>query len=79
MKEERKKGRISETEEDYSRYIEELSHIVTEGMRERRIESLEPFEVYAERIKSKLYADLDESCLRFMKGYQVLLEKLNVR
>lgn len=65
-----------EAGEDYSKYIEELSQLIAEGMREQRTESLEPFEVYAERIKSKLYADPDQFRKRFIKGYQILLEEL---
>lgn len=77
MKDERKKIRSSEKEDEYSKYIEELSHLVTEGVSEQRTESLEPFEVYAERVKSKLYTDIDKSADNFMKGYQVLLEALD--
>lgn len=79
MKEEKKKIKSSQVSEadEYSKYIEELAQSITEGMREQRLESLEPFEVYAERIKSKLFADPDQFHSRFVEGYQSLLDELS--
>lgn len=73
MSEQRKKNKFEISEEELCREIEELADIIIEGVREQRTESLEPFDVYAERIKGKLYVDADSARSNFIKGYQVLL------
>lgn len=79
MREEKKKNKIIVAEvanADYDKCIEELAQALAEGMRVQRTTSLEPFEVYAERVKAKILGDMNKFRTRFTKGYQVLLEEL---
>lgn len=65
----------STTLED-SKSVEELAKAILEGMRERPRESLDPFEIYVDRIKAKLFANPEQFCRGFAQGYQVLLNNL---
>jgi iron-sulfur cluster repair protein YtfE (RIC family) len=47
-----------------------------EEAKEHHRSELEPFELYAAKIRSKVHANVDEFRTRFAKGYHVLLEEL---
>jgi hypothetical protein len=78
MKEEKKTrtGFADEGEIDSFKCMVKIAQAIPKLMLERHIESLEPFEVYAERIKTKLYEDPDQFTKKFIKGYQILLDEL---
>lgn len=79
MKENRRKGKfpVEDVQEDYEKCIQELAEIVSEGLKDQHTTSLEPFDIYADRVRSKIHANMDTFKSRFVKGYEVLLEELN--
>jgi hypothetical protein len=81
MKEERKKNKspVTDYEEKNHEYIKEIEGLtmrLVECMREQRTENLDPFEIYVERIKGKLYADARQFHDSFTNGYKVVLDQL---
>lgn len=56
--------------------IDDLAGLVAESLRSDFHSDLEPFEVYASRVKGRIIADINLFRKRFHHGYQVLMEEL---
>jgi len=77
MKGKHKKEKTTEDEQTYEKSLDEFARLMAEGMDNERRGAIEPFEVYSERVKARIHADLDQFRNRFAKGYQALLEELS--
>lgn len=58
--------------------MKELAEFVLFSLEDYRAE-LEPFEVYAQQLRSHVYRDKEVFCKQFIKGYEVLLEEVERR
>ena len=56
--------------------IDTLMDLIIHSLKEENRSSLESFEIYTQRIRSHIYADMNEFRARFIKGYRVLVEEL---
>ena len=56
--------------------MRELAEFVLTSLEDYRAE-LEPFEVYAQQLRGHIYQDKEAFCKQFIKGYEVLLEKIS--
>jgi hypothetical protein len=57
--------------------METLASILAEPNEEHYHGNLEPFEEYVQQVKGKINGEASTFCLRFAKGYTVLLDELN--
>jgi hypothetical protein len=62
--------------DDHERLIEEFADFAVETLNEGYKAELEPFEVYAQKLRSQIHSNETAFRLRFIKGYQVLLQEL---
>lgn len=67
---------VAKTQIAFKKSIDELTEVIVENLREGYQSDLEPFEMYAHRIRRQVYENLEEFCDRFLQGYGVLLEEL---
>ena len=70
------KIKLEEADSDYDAAINELANIVVDNIHEEYRNDLEPFEVYAQKVRSQLHANIGEFRSRFVNGYRVLIEEL---
>ena len=71
-----KKISLATIELDFKNSVDELAHAIVEEEREAFQSELEPFEAYAQRVKSQLHTDMNEFRERFTNGYEVLLNEI---
>lgn len=80
MKNRRKKEKSlpgAKLEENFGSVVEELTEAVTEEMdHAKEGETMEPFEQYAQKVRSRMHADFNAFRSRFVKGYNALLGEL---
>ena len=57
--------------------INELADLVVTNIKEEYQNDLEPFEVYAQKIRSQLHSNIGEFRQRFIKGYLALMEEIH--
>jgi len=79
MSTQRKKDKGSPTlsrDEKLDDSIKEFADLVVESLKEGYRNDLEPFEVYAQKIRSHIHANAEEFRTRFSRGYHVLLDEL---
>lgn len=60
---------------ELERSIEELADVLIEHSRHEAKE-LEPFEVYAQKVRSHIFDSVHEFRHRFVHGYELLLEEI---
>ncbi|MBS4168881.1 hypothetical protein [Parachlamydia sp. AcF125] len=72
----RKHSLGNQAEMKYEETLEEVADAVVDSLKEGYRNDLEPFELYAERIKSKIYSTMGNFRERLAKGYQVLLDEV---
>lgn len=80
MKSRKKKDKSSVMDshtEAFDSIVDELAEAVMEELNEKHSNALEPFEQYAQNVRSKLHGDLDAFRSRFVRGYHSLLEELS--
>lgn len=63
-------------DDHFEKCIEEFAEVIVEDSKEQYRSDLEPFELYAARVKSKVHANMEEFRSRFAKGYHILLDEL---
>jgi DNA-binding ferritin-like protein len=78
MENRKKKNKLSmeELDEAFEESVDGLAEAVVEQLKERSINMLEPFDAYAEKMRSKIHTNNKEFRKRFVQGYQVLLKEL---
>ena len=62
--------------EDDLKILKEVAQDYVEEMHSRTSSSHDPFEMYAETLKSKFYANPANFTTRFIHGYQVLMQEI---
>ncbi|CCB86963.1 MULTISPECIES: hypothetical protein [Parachlamydia] len=72
----RKNTSSGQAEMKYEKTVEEVANAVADSMKDDYQNDLEPFELYAERIKAKIHSEMDDFRERLAKGYQVLLDEV---
>lgn len=79
MKSHKKKEKASvdaKLEKNFASVIDELTEAMTEEVEREKIEALDPFEQYAQKVRGRMHADFNAFRSRFAKGYNALLEEL---
>ena len=79
MKDPKQKGKtlVADDAVHDDKAIEELADVVIESLREQYRSDLEPFELYAQKVRFKIHININEFRTGFFKGYHVLLEELH--
>jgi iron-sulfur cluster repair protein YtfE (RIC family) len=76
-----KKGNVAtpsrHLDPESERGIQEFADLFVESMRDQYKKELEPFEVYAQKIRSQLHENIDEFRARIAHGYDILLQELS--
>lgn len=70
------KNLVENEDEVFERSIDELAEAIAEESRESYTNKLEPFEVYAERVRMKIHENFNQFRKRFSRGYRLLLEEI---
>lgn len=76
MKSSQKKEATVESDEDIEPAVKEFAETIIESLKENYDNKLEPFEVYAAKVRGHIYGNAKSFKKRFAKGYQVLLSEL---
>lgn len=76
MKSSQKKDATVESEEDVEPAVKEFAETLIESLKENYDSKLEPFEVYAAKVRGHIYGNAKSFKKRFAKGYQILLSEL---
>lgn len=79
MKDSKNKGRTSLADEPdavFEKTVNELADAVVEGLKDQHYSDLEPFDLYAQRVRSKIHDNAVTFRKRFARGYHILLEEL---
>lgn len=58
------------------RAMDDLTDLVVESFQPDHRQTLEPFEVYASRVRARVHSDIARFRKRFHHGYRVLLDEL---
>lgn len=74
----RSRGVQTSDEDDYSHAVEELAEAIVENL-SQQTNALEPFEVYAQRMRAKVCSEAYHFRQRFNRGYRILLAELSQR
>ena len=71
-------SKTSEDEEDplYTQAVNVFTEAVVENLEEEHKMTIEPFEAYAQKIRSKVHSNLNEFRTRFNRGYHVLIDEI---
>jgi hypothetical protein len=72
----KKKALLKEVDTPPRESLNELAEAYVEQLHEQHANLFEPFELYSERIRMKLYQDFDQFRMRLSKGYEVLLDEI---
>ena len=70
------KVKVAEAESDSDEAINELANLVVNNLHDEYRNELEPFEVYAQKVRSQLHANVSEFRSRFVDGYKILMDEL---
>lgn len=70
------KANIAEADVKLRKSVDELTEAIVEDLRDRYNSDLEPFEVYANRVRQQVCENLQDFRDRFLQGYSVLLDEL---
>lgn len=70
------KHKIPEAEPESDQAIDELVDMILENVHDEYHNDLEPFEIYAQKVRSQLHSNIVEFRSRFVKGYKVLIDEL---
>lgn len=73
----KKKTKRAPGPDAYDEAVDSLAQIVAEELQGHPHTALEPFELYADRVRSRVKGDMDKFRQRFAQGYHVLLEELS--
>ncbi len=63
------------TEDEQS--MQELASVIAEGMKEQQLAEVDPFEIYAQIVRSSIHANTKNFNLKFSKGHELLLRELS--
>lgn len=66
----------SEFDEEYHQATEELINVIIESLRDDYRSDVEPFEVYANKVRFSLIRNIKDFSNRFRRGHNLLLEEL---
>lgn len=61
---------------EFEKSIDEIADALLEGEEENYDSELEPFEAYANRMRTEIHENMEEFRDRFLKGYELLLKEL---
>jgi hypothetical protein len=70
------KVNIAEADVKLRKSVDELTEAIVEDLRDRYHSDLEPFEIYANRVRQQVCDNLQDFRDRFLQGYSVLLDEL---
>ena len=72
------KGNAEEKSTRRSKAIDELAHLIAEGIKEKHDSKLESKESFEERVRAEVVAGMEDFQKRFANGYTAILEELGV-
>lgn len=75
-KKETKTALLAKAEAELERSMEDLLDVIVDDLKEHYKSDLEPFDLYAQKVRSHLYSSIEEYHKRFVKGYSALLEQI---
>ncbi len=56
--------------------VKELADVIEDSLKEDYHSDLEPFEVYAQKVRANIYKTMEEFQARFVNGYEILLKEI---
>ncbi len=61
---------------ELERSMEEFAEVITDSLKDEHQTDLEPFETYAQKVRSHIYENVNEFRSRFGHGYLLILEEI---
>ncbi|KAF3363355.1 Uncharacterized protein PHSC3_000109 [Chlamydiales bacterium STE3] len=71
------KGEIVDVEEDLQLEMKEFAEAYDESLKETCVTQLEPFEMYAKKVRREIFSNVKMFKKRFSAGFQVLQDEIN--
>ncbi len=62
---------------DAEKELKDFADLLIDSMKQEYKNELEPFEVYAQKLRSQIHANVNEFQARIAHGYDILLQELN--
>lgn len=74
----KKESRVSvaQAEKEFEKSVEDLTSAIVEDLEAGYQSDLEPFEIYANRIRHQVHENLEAFKDRFLHGYDVLIDEI---
>lgn len=67
---------LDSSKSDSEKALDLFMEAFIESLKEEMQNPLEPFDIYANRVKFQIYSDIERFKERFKNGYHVLMEEL---
>lgn len=71
----KKEKGVSSLKEDHD--LADFADLILETLKKKSSRSEEPFELYAQKVRKRIYKNIDSFRERFSKGYEVLVDSLS--
>src|SRR5262245_41307983 len=77
MADDESKIQKSSADEEFSKSVDDIADILLKEEEVNYKQGLEPFDVYAQKVRKEIHASMEEFRNRFLKGYELLLNELS--